>query len=460
MIHRRPPGPKGHPIWGHFGPFRHDALGFLTRCAAQYGDVASFRLGRRRIALVSHPDLIEQVLVTDNRNFTKHFAFDLLRPTLGNGLLMSEGDLWLRQRRLMQPAFGPRRLDAYAATMVEHTRRMLASWGDGQACDLHHEMLRLALAIVAQVLLDVDTSRAASDVGASVDLLMVDFNYRFKNPFSWPLWLPTPWNLRVKRALGRLNEIIQGIIAQRRASREDRGDLLSMLVQARDELDGQGMSDQQLRDEVITMFLAGHETTANVLSWTWYLLARHPQIEARLHEEVDRVLAGRPPTAADMPKLVQTERVILETMRLYPPAFVIGREAIEECAVGGYRLAAGTTILMSQWVVHRDARWYEEPLCFNPDRWAPEVAERLPKYAYFPFGGGPRICIGNRFAMLEAVLIVATMAQQVRFKLAEGQDVVPWPAITLRPAHGLAATVERRSTQPPSTPAALKQPGC
>ncbi len=444
MTVKHPPGPAGHPLWGHFGPFRHDALGFLTHCAAQYGDMASFRLGRRRIVLVSHPDLIEQVLVTDNRNFTKHFAFDLLRPTLGNGLLISEGDLWLRQRRLMQPAFAPRRLDAYAPAMVEHTQRLLAGWPDGHACDLHHEMMRLALAIVAQVLLDVDTSRDAGDVEAGVDLLMVDFNYRFKNPFSWPLWLPTPWNRRVRQALDRLNQIIHEIIAQRRAAREDRGDLLSMLVQSRDELDGQGMSDRQLRDEVMTMFLAGHETTANLLSWACYLLGRHPDIEARLHDEIDRVLDGRTPTAADVPKLVYTERVILETMRLYPPAFVIGREAISEYTLGGYHLPAGTTILMSQWVVHRDARWHEEPLRFNPDRWAPEVAERLPKYAYFPFGGGPRICIGNRFAMFEAVLIVATMAQQVRFNIEDGREVKPWPAITLRPAHGLPATVERR----------------
>jgi cytochrome P450 len=204
------------------------------------------------------------------------------------------------------------------------------------------------------------------------------------------------------------------------------------------------MSDRQLRDEVMTMFLAGHETTANLLSWAWYLLGRHPDIEARLHDEIDRVLAGRPPTAADVPRLVHTEHVVLETMRLYPPAFVIGREAIKEYTLGGYRLPAGTTILMSQWVVHRDARWHDEPLRFDPDRWAPEVAERLPKYAYFPFGGGPRICIGNRFAMLEAVLIVATIAQQVRFNIEGRREVTPWPAITLRPAHGLPATVERR----------------
>jgi cytochrome P450 len=445
MMPPSPPGPRAHPLWGHFGPFRSDALGFLVHCAAEYGDMASFRLGRRRIVLVSHPDLIEQVLVTDNRNFTKHFAFKLLRPTMGSGLLMSEGDFWRRQRRLMQPAFAPKRIEGYAGAMVEHTQRMLSSWADGHACDLHQEMLRLALAIVAEVLLDVDVSREVGDVGGAVDLLMVDFNYRFKNPLSWPLWLPTPWNRRVRRTLHGLNEIIQRIIAQRRASGEDRGDLLSMLVQARDELDGQGMSDRQLRDEVMTMFLAGHETTANALSWTWYLLARHPEIEARLHAEIDQVLAGRAPTAADVPRLTYTERVVLEAMRLYPPAFVIGREALSDFTLGGYRLPAGTTLLMSQWVVHRDGRWHDEPLRFNPDRWEPATAERLPKYAYFPFGGGPRGCIGNRFAMLEAVLIVATMAQQARFVLEDDREVHPWPAITLRPAHGLPARVVRRA---------------
>jgi cytochrome P450 len=465
MTYPCPPGPKGHLLWGNFGPFRSDSLEFLSHCAREYGDIASFRLGHRRIVLVSHPDLIEQVLVNDNRNFIKHFAFKLLRPTMGNGLLMSEGDFWLRQRRLMQPAFGPRQLETYAGTMVEHTRRMLAGWNDGHVCDVHHEMMALTLAIVAQVLLDVDTSNDVNDVAGAVDLLMVDFNYRFKNPLSWPLWLPTPWNRRIRRAIHGLGEIIQGIIAQRRASNEDRGDLLSMLVHARDELDGKGMTDRQLRDEVMTMFLAGHETTANALTWTWYLLCQHPEIEERLHAEVDQVLGGRLPTAADMPRLPFTERVILESMRLYPPAFVIGREAIEPYTIGDYRLPRGATLLMSQWVVHRDGRWYDEPLRFNPDRWRgtgfqpvhgqdahatePAVADRLPKYAYFPFGGGPRGCIGNRFAMLEAVLIVATMAQQVRFKLAEGQKVQPWPAITLRPADGLKATVKRRAVRSP-----------
>ena len=446
MAPSRPPGPRSHPLWGHFGPFRSDALGFLVNCAAEFGDMASFRLGHRRLVLVSHPELIEQVLVTDNRNFTKHFAFDLLRPTMGRGLLMSEGDLWRRQRRLMQPAFAAKRIEGYAGAMVQHTRRMLSSWPNGHACDLHEEMLRLALAIVAEVLLDVDVSREAGDVGGAVDLLMVDFNYRFKNPFSWPLWLPTPWNRRVRATLYGLNEIIQRIIDQHRASGEDHGDLLSMLVQARDELDGQGMTDRQLRDEVMTMFLAGHETTANVLSWTWYLLAHHAEIEARLHTEIDQVLAGRAPTAADAPRLTYTERVVLEAMRLYPPAFVIGREALADFTLGGYRLPAGTTLLMSQWVVHRDARWHDEPLRFNPDRWEPPQAERLPKYAYFPFGGGPRGCIGNRFAMLEAVLITATMAQQARFVLDDDHEVRPWPAITLRPAHGLPAKVARRAT--------------
>jgi cytochrome P450 len=439
---KRPPGPKGHWLLGCAGAFRSDVLGFFARCAAEYGDVAGFRIGWKPVALLSHPDCIERVLVTENRHFKKHFVLDFLRPVLGNGLLTSEGDFWLRQRRLIQPAFAPRRLEGYAESMVALSRRRLEAWRDGQPLDLQAEMLRLTLAIVAKVLLDVDASTDTEEVSSAVDVLMEDFNYRLSTPLAWPRGVPTPWNLRVKRAIRRLKGIIQRIIRERRA--EDRGDFLSLLVNARDEETGQGMSDRQIGDEVMTMFLAGHETTANVLTWAWYLLAQHPEAEQKLLNEFASVLNGRAPTVADVPRLAYAERVVQEAMRLYPPAFVVGREAIEDFSVGGYDFPAGTTFLMSQWVVHRDPRWFHDPFSFRPERWSPAAAYALPKYAYFPFGGGPRVCIGNRFAMLEAVLILATLAPHFRFALAPGQTITAAPAVTLRPAQGLLVTAHKR----------------
>lgn len=439
-----PPGPKGHWLTGNLRDFRRDMLGFYTRLAREYGDVARFRLGPKRLVLVSHPDFIEQVLVTENRNFIKHYALRLLTPTLGNGLLMSEGDFWLRQRRLIQPAFSKQRIESYAGLMVEHSERLLAEYRDGESRDLHADMMRLTLGIVAQALLDVNAADRYREVSDAIDEIMHDFNVRFQTAFPIPFWVPTPANQRVKQAVRRLDAIIHEIIQSRRTEGIDRGDLLSVLVHARDEQDQTGMTDRQLRDEVMTLFLAGHETTANVLSWTWYLLATHPRIEAQLHAELQTVLSGRLPTAADVPRLKFTEQIILESMRLYPPAYAFGREAVRDCEIGGCRIPRGTTVLLAQWVTHRDPRFFDRPDEFDPHRWDGEFAKQIPKYAYFPFGGGPRGCIGNTFAMLEATLIVATMASRFRFSLVPDQPVVPWASVTLRPEHGLPATVHRR----------------
>jgi len=425
-------------------------LAFYTRMARDYGDISAFRFGPRKLVLLNHPDLIEHVLLTENRNFTKHFALHLLRPTLGNGLILSEGDFWLRQRRLVQPAFARQRIEAYAPIFVEHAERMLAGWRDGQSRDLHNDMMKLTLGIVAKTLLDVDTGDQADAVSEAADGIMVDFNSRFLSAFPPPFWLPHPRNLALKRHVRRLDAIILKVIGERRAEKCDHGDLLSLLIEARDEGDNTGMTDRQLRDEVMTMFLAGHETTANALSWTWYLLAQHPQAEARLHAELESVLGGRSPTAADVPRLPYTEQVILESMRLYPPAYVIGRQPIHDCAIGGYHVPAGASVLISQWVLHRDPRYFERPEEFDPDRWSDGLIRRQPKYTYLPFGGGPRACIGNSFAMLEAVLAVATVASRFRFQLVPGAPVVPWASITLRPRHGLQVVVQRRPG-PPAT---------
>jgi cytochrome P450 len=439
----QPPGPKGHWLKGNLAEFRRDSLGFITHCAREYGDIVSLKLGPKRVYLLNHPDLIEQVLVTQNRNFIKHFITRLLQRILGEGLLNSEADIWLRQRRLAQPAFHRSRIEAYGRVMVEFTENMLRTWKEGESRDIHVEFMRLALGIVAKTLLNADAAGEANTVASALEFLLKDFLYRWETLLPVPRWVPTPHNLRCKRARRSLEGTIYKYIRQGRAAGVDRGDLLSMLLQVRDE-DGSGMSDLQLRDQVMTLFLAGHETTANSLSWTWYLLAQHPEVEAKLTKELQDVLGGRPPTVADLPRLRYTDYVVCESMRLYPPVFAFGREALQACTLGGYEIPAGATVIMSQWIMHRHPRYFDNPEEFHPDRWANGLLQRISKYVYFPFGGGPRICIGNTFAMMEASLVLATLAQHYRFTLLPEPPVVPWPAVTLRPRHGILARLQKR----------------
>jgi cytochrome P450 len=398
--------------------------------------------------LVSHPDAIEDVLVTKARNFTKHFALRMNSMILANGLLTSEGDFWLRQRRLIQPAFSRDRIAGYGAIMVAYAERMAGQWRDGEMRDVHAEMMRLTLEIVAKALFDADVGSEAFAVGESMEVALDAFLSRLFSLLPLPRWVPTPRNVRLKRAVRRLDEIIYGLIEQRRKSGEDRGDLLSRLLLARDEDDGSRMTDKQLRDELMTLFLAGHETTAIAMSWTWYLLAQHPEVEAKLVAELQSVLGGRSPTVADLPRLRYAELVMTESMRVFPPVYTIGREPIEDCEVGGYRIPAGTCLLMSQWVMHRRPSYFDEPLQFRPERWQDGLARRLPKYVYFPFGGGPRLCIGNSFALMEAVLLLAALAQRFHFELVPGQEIVPAPSITLRPRNGVRMVLRRRSSCP------------
>jgi cytochrome P450 len=429
---------------GNLREFRSDMLAFYTQCARDYGDLVSFRLGLRRIYLLNRPEYIEDVLVTNNTNFIKTYIFRLLGPVLGNGLFLSEGDFWLRQRRLAQPAFHRDRIATYGGVMVASAEQMMEQWKDGETRDMHTEMTRLALRIVAKVLFDADVVNEAADVGAALEAVLETFNARFQSLFPLPIRIPTPSNRRLTRAVRRLDEIIFPIIQRRRAGGEERADSLSLLLNARDQDDGRGMTDRQVRDEVMNLFLAGHETTANMLSWIWYLLALHPEVEHQLQDELRATLDGRPPTVADLPRLRYTEMVINEAIRLYPPAYVIGREAMQGCAVGGYELPRGATVLMSQWVVHRDPRYFEAPQSFRPERWADGLVRRLPRFAYFPFGGGPRVCIGNSFSLVEAALLLATVAQRFRFTLLPEPPVVPWASVTLRPKHGVWALLHRR----------------
>src|SRR4051812_28449219 len=443
-VRTSPPGPKPRWLGGNLAAFRRDRLGFLTECARTYGDVVALRFGPRRMMVVNHPDLVEEVLVANNRHYIKHFALRMTEQTLGNGLLTSEGDFWRRQRRLAQPAFHRERIAAHAEVMVAFTERMLESWADGQVRDVQDDMMRVTLEIVAKTLFDADVSDDTADASEAMETLMRCFTARINKLIRLPERFPTPVNLRLRRAARRLDTIIYEIIARRRASGEDRGDLLSMLLDAQDDDDGARMTDRQLRDEAMTLFMAGHETTANTLTWAWYLLAQHPEAEARLHAELDEVLGGRAPTLADLPRLPYAEHVITETLRLYPTVWILGREAIEPAEVGGYRVPVGTTVYMSQWVVHRDARFFDAPESFRPGRWADGLAKRIPRYAYFPFGGGPRICIGNSFAMMESVLLLATIARRFRLSLAPGAAVKLMPTMTLRADGGIRMTVSGR----------------
>ncbi|HEV3203847.1 MAG TPA: cytochrome P450 [Gemmataceae bacterium] len=442
-----PRGPKGNFISGNLPAFQKDWLGFVTQVAREYGDIVKLRFGPKPVVLLSHPDYVEYVLVTNNRNFTKDFTLRLYKVILGNGLLTSDGDFWLRQRRMIQPVFQKQRIASFGTTMVAFTQRMLANWQDGAVMDLHSRFMQLALEIAAKTLFDADVTAEARDVGEALETALWSINNRFNSLFWLPAWLPTPNNLQLRRAVRRLDDILYRIIDLRRKSGEDRGDLLSLLLHAKDEDDGSRMTDRQLRDEAMTLFLAGHETTALALSWTWYLLGQHPHVVAELEAELESVLGGKSPSAEDYAKLRFTEWIVMESMRLYPPAFGLGREAIQDCEIAGYHIPAGTTLFFHQWVIHRDSRFFIDPEKFLPQRWADGLAQRIPKYAYFPFGGGPRLCIGNTFAMMEAVLILATMAQKFRVQLVPDHPVEIWPTITLRPKYGIKVVLKKRCLQ-------------
>jgi cytochrome P450 len=438
-------GPKGWPVLGNLPQFRRDQLGFYAACARDYGDIVPVRFGTGPGWLVYHPDAIEEVLVTRARDFVKSPGVRLLRPVLGTGLLLSEGEVWLRQRRLVQPAFHRQRIAAYAEVMTTFAERHLAGWKDGEVRDIAADMMALTQAIVARTLFHVEVDDEAVAVAEASHVLMKDFAARLGSLLLFlPAWIPTPGKARAQRAIERLDRVVFRIIAARRERTEDRGDLLSMLLEARDADDGTRMTDRQVRDEIMTLYMAGHETTAVALSWTWYLLAQHPAVAARLADEVRAVLGGRPPTIADLARLPYSEHVVTEAMRLYPPAYALGRQAATPTEIAGHPVAKGLIVVIPTSVVHRDGRWFEDPEAFRPDRWEGDLARRLPRFAYFPFGGGPRQCIGNTFAMVEAVLLLVSIAQRFRLTLVPGERVTPTPYVTLRPEPGLRMLVTRR----------------
>jgi cytochrome P450/tetratricopeptide (TPR) repeat protein len=437
----RPPSPPGHFLGGNSPEYKRDPLGFLTRCARAYGDIVALRFGRQRVWLLNHPDHIEYVLVTGHRNFTRCSRGD---PIFGKGLFTSEGDFWLRQRRLAQLSFQRQRLAIHGATVVALTQRMLATWQDGQTRDLHEEMMRLMLEIAAKTILGIDLPEEAHNFGRTLETALKCIEGRSGRWQRLAGWLPTPNQVRLWRAIHRLDTILYRLIEQRRTGGEGRDDLLSSLLHARLEQDGSRMTDRQLRDEAMNLFVAGRETTALALSWTWYLLARHPGAMAELETELQAVLGGRAPTVADLPQLRYTECVVLESLRLFPPACALRRKALEGCEIGSYHVPAGTLLLLLPWVLHRDPRYFSNPDEFQPNRWADGLAQRLLKCAYIPFGAGPRHCIGHPFAMMIAVLALATIAQQFRVALVPGYTLKLWANVTLKPWGGIQAVLSAR----------------
>jgi cytochrome P450 len=447
----RAPGPRLPLLGGLISPGR-DPLSFLTNLTRTYGDITFFRLAGEECFLINHPQHIRDVLVTHQRNFRKSRGLERAKKLLGEGLLTSEGAAHMRQRRLAQPAFHRDRIAGYASVMVDNADRLAKRWQDGDEVDVSKEMMRMTLSIVGKTLFDTDVESKADEVGKAVTEVLETFWFTLL-PFSNLIdKLPLPILRRARASRAKLDRLIYAIIADRRASGRDHGDLLSMLIAAQDEDPdgrdgGPGLSDQQVRDEAMTLLLAGHETTANALTWGLYLLSQDAVVEARLWEEIDRVLVGRLPTMDDLPRLPYAERVVTETMRLYPPAWVIGRRAIEEYPLGDYVVPPRGVIFMSQYVMHRDPRFFDEPERFDPDRWTPEFKQTLPKFAYFPFGGGARHCIGEQFAWMEQILLLVTIAQTWQLRLVPGHRVVPQPLITLRAKHGMRMIPRRRSAR-------------
>ncbi|HKR13449.1 MAG TPA: cytochrome P450 [Pyrinomonadaceae bacterium] len=439
-----PPGPKGQLIMGVMREFNDNTLAFIERCHRDYGDVVHTRFLWVHVYFIYNPDDIETLLTTNARSYRKAESLrsPFFRRLVGNGLVTSEGEFWRRQRRLAQPAFHRQRISSYGETMVQYAQRMLDTWRHGEQRDLSRDMTRLTLEVVVKTLFNADVSRDADHVGQVLTGLVKPFASQATLKWILDNRLPTPEHRRYFNAVSEIDRIVFRIIAERRASGYDEGDLLSMLLQAQDD-DGTRMSDAQLRDEVMTLFLAGHETTALALSWSWYLLALHPEAEKKFHDELDEVLGGRVPDVSDLPKLKYTDMIVKEVMRLYPPAFAVGREAIEETELGGFPVPKGTQVFAFQWVTQRDSRYFDEPAAFKPERWANGMSEQLPKYAYFPFGGGPRQCIGNYFAMMEIVLLLATIGQRFRFSLVD-KKVEVLPVLSLRPKSGIKVVVGQR----------------
>jgi cytochrome P450 len=442
----RPPGPRGLPVFGPIQEYARDPFGFLINTKRIYGDVVALRFAGRQLYLISHPDAIERVLVTHKKNYPKSDISERLYPLIGQGLLTSEGELWTQQRKLISPAFHHKRIRSYAQTMVDRTEAHLSSWQDRSERSVDTDMMHLTLDIALRTLFGEEQAEG-EQLGRAFTEASEYFAVTLKQPFPIPLWVPTPKNKMLLRARDQMFDYTRRIIQAKRQQQERGDDLLSTLIEATDE-SGARMDDDQLRDEVLTLLLAGHETTALTLTYAFDLLGRHPHVRDKLEAELDSVLGGRSPTIEDLPQLRYTTQVIKESMRLFPPGAVMLRQAVEDDEVGGWIIPKGAMVAFAQWIVHRDARWFENPELFLPERWTKEFEEALPRFAYFPFGGGPRICVGASFAMMEAPLVLASIAQKFRLDLLDLRPLELLMSITVRPRRSVRAAVRKRRASP------------
>lgn len=441
---KTPPGPGKKNAWKRVGEFTRNRAEFCDEMRAQYGDFCYFKIGPANCYLVNDPELVKEVL-TQNDFFPKTNSGDFLKTVLGDGLLVSKGDFHRRQRRLIQPAFTPQRVKSYASAITEYAEKTANSWTDGQQAILNDEMSSLTLALIAKTMFHTDSDGLLERVQAALEVLLPIIDKIAKPSGKIAMLMPTVANFQFYRARRELNNIIYEIIREAREKNEDSGDLLSILLFAKDEEgDGKGMSDVNVRDEALTIFLAGHETTSLGLSWMWYLLAQHPEIDVKLHAELDEVLGGRLPTMDDMPNLPYLQKVIRESFRMYPPAYLGDRSPIDDWQAGDYVVPKGSYVFVSQYSMGRHPKYFPEPTKFDPERWTPEAIAERHKFTSFPFGGGVHTCIGEHFAWAEMVLIMATLAQRWRMTLDPGQTIETDPLITLRAKQGIKVTLHER----------------
>lgn len=441
-----PPGPHGHFLFGHLHEFNRDTLQMLSELR-QYGDFVKLRFGPFPVYVANHPDPFHEILVSDaSKYFKTRVTKVALDDILGNGLFVNDGDSWKRQRKLTQPAFHTKRIANYAEVIVDYANQLAEQWHSGEHIEVDREMTSLTMRIISKTLFDASVTGEEDALGEAITTALKIVDDRFRRLMPLPRWLPLRENRDMRQALTKLDSIVQSFIDERRRTGEDKGDLLSMLLMAQDEDGGSGMTDKQVRDEAMTLFGAGHETTANALTWTWYLLSQNPEALEKLQAELDTVLGGRLPTYEDLPRLQYTEMVIKESMRIFPPAWGTSREAIQDVTVSGYPLKKDSIVLINIYGVHRDERFFPDPLKFIPERFSPENEKTIPKLAYLPFGAGPRVCIGNAFAMMEAKLILATLAQRFELALTPGHTVKDERIFVLRPKFGMSMIAHKRES--------------
>jgi cytochrome P450 len=442
----RLPGPTTLRPLGFLRPIRRDIIAFLGGVAAKYGDVAGFRVGPMRVVLLNHPQYIKDVLVTAQHSFVKGRPLELAKNLLGEGLLTSDGEPHRRQRRIVQPAFHRERIESYGTVMTDYASQVAGGWRDAETVDVMQEMMRMALGIAGKTMLAADVDADANRIAGALVAAMSLFDRLSIPLIEVLLQLPLPSSLRFHRAKRTLDATIYRVIRERRRSHGDAGDLLSMLLKLRDEEhDGSRLSDREVRDQSLIFLLAAYDTTALALTWTWYLLSENPAAEGALHAELAAVLGGRVPGVADLPRLTYTRAVFAESMRLFPPGYVLARRALEDFTAGPYLIRRGTTVLVSPYLIQRDPRFFDDPEAFRPERWTSLPQVERSKFCYFPFGGGARTCIGESFSWTEGVLVLATIAQRWKLRRVPDQQVACLPLLNLRPKYGMRMTPHERA---------------